>query len=69
LLFDGALEASADVFELSPVTSRHAARAALFSVHRCDPFDRILAAQAEIGGLTLATNDGPLADFGTRTVW
>lgn len=60
---------AAEGFKLLPVTGRHAARAGLLSAPHRDPFDRILAAQAEIEDLTLATNDGRLADFGTPTVW
>ena len=60
---------SAEGFKLLPVTGRHAARAGFFDAAHRDPFDRILAAQAEIEELTLATNDARFADFGTRTVW
>jgi PIN domain nuclease of toxin-antitoxin system len=60
---------AAEGFNLLPVTGRHAARAGFFNAAHRDPFDRILAAQAEIEELTLATNDGRFADFGTRTVW
>ena len=34
-----------------------------------DPFDRLLAAQAEIDGLILVTCDPAFATFGTRTLW
>ena len=60
---------AAEGFTLLPVTGRHAARAGFFSAAHRDPFDRILAAQAEIEELTLATNDRRFVDFGTRTVW
>jgi PIN domain nuclease of toxin-antitoxin system len=60
---------AAEGFKLLSVTGRHAARAGLLSALHRDPFDRILAAQAEIEELTLATNDGRFEDFGTRTVW
>ena len=60
---------AAEGFKLLPVTGRHAARAGFFSAQHRDPFDRILAAQAEIEDLTLASNDGRFAEFGTRTVW
>jgi PIN domain nuclease of toxin-antitoxin system len=56
-------------FELMSISTRHAARAGLFAAEHRDPFDRLLAAQAEIEELTLATNDGRFTDFGTRTVW
>jgi PIN domain nuclease of toxin-antitoxin system len=60
---------AAEGFKLLPVTGRHAARAGFFSAPHRDPFDRILAAQAEIEELTLATNDRRFPDFGTPTVW
>ena len=60
---------AAEGFELLPVTARHAARAGFINAAHRDPFDRILAAQTEIEELTLATNDGRFAEFGTRTVW
>jgi PIN domain nuclease of toxin-antitoxin system len=54
---------------LLPVTGTHAALAASYEVGHCDPFDRILAAQAEIEDLTLATQDRWFVKFGTRIVW
>ena len=36
--------------------------------HR-DPFDRLLAAQALIGGFTMITRDTAFAVFGCRVVW
>jgi len=52
-----------------PVSLAHALRAGLYpSAHR-DPFDRILAAQAEVEHLTLVTCDPAFALFGTRTLW
>ncbi|MEC5290249.1 type II toxin-antitoxin system VapC family toxin [Aurantimonas sp. C2-6-R+9] len=52
-----------------PIAARHAARAGLMDGAHRDPFDRILAAQAEIEDLVLATNDPRFTDFGTKTVW
>ncbi|MGH7499747.1 MAG: type II toxin-antitoxin system VapC family toxin [Gemmatimonadales bacterium] len=40
-----------------PVTFRHAQRVATLPPHHRDPFDRLLAAQAEVEGLTLVTRD------------
>jgi PIN domain nuclease of toxin-antitoxin system len=44
----------------------HASRNPL--AHR-DPFDRMLAAQAEIERLTLVTSDQAFAAFGVETLW
>lgn len=40
-----------------PVTFQHASRVAFLPLHHGDPFDRLLAAQAEVEGLTLVTSD------------
>lgn len=37
-------------------------------LHR-DPFDRILIAQALVGGLVLVTPDGPIRQYPVRTLW
>jgi PIN domain nuclease of toxin-antitoxin system len=55
--------------ELLPISGKHAARAGLYAIDHGDPFDRMLAAQAEIDDLFLATNDGRFSDFNTRVVW
>lgn len=34
-----------------------------------DPFDRLLVAQAQVEGLTLATRDESMAAYGVETVW
>jgi PIN domain nuclease of toxin-antitoxin system len=64
----GALIA-ANGFRHLDVSYLHALRAgALPAAHR-DPFDRMLAAQAEMEGLSLVTRDPAFAHFGTATVW
>lgn len=71
----GPLLAAFDEFVVSqrlallPITGKHAARAASYEVDHGDPFDRVLAAQAELEDLTLATSDGGFRKFGIRTVW
>lgn len=37
-------------------------------IHR-DPFDRMLIAQAIVGGLVLVTPDGPIWQYPARTLW
>lgn len=51
------------------VTFEHALRAgALPAAHR-DPFDRLIAAQAEIEGMTIVTLDTALRAFDVPTLW
>ena len=54
--------------ELS-VTWTHALRAGAWDVSHRDPFDRMLAAQASLDGLTLVTADAAFADFGISALW
>ncbi len=62
-------EIAAAGFRLLPISVDHVRRAGLMvSPHR-DPFDRLLAAQAEIEGLTLVTADAKLASLGAPTLW
>jgi PIN domain nuclease of toxin-antitoxin system len=57
--------ADQDFVEL-PVTIGHAhALGDLMPVHR-DPFDRMLAAQAKVEGLTLVTRDADMARYGVK---
>jgi PIN domain nuclease of toxin-antitoxin system len=59
----------ADGFENLAITHAHGLRAGGFSqVHR-DPFDRMLAAQAELERLVLLTADPALSTFPCRTLW
>lgn len=52
-----------------PITSSHAIRAGLMSVEHRDPFDRMLAAQAQIEGLHLVTRDPVFSVFDVEVVW
>ncbi|MGF7006944.1 type II toxin-antitoxin system VapC family toxin [Aminobacter sp. BE322] len=56
-------------FSLLAITARHATRAALYAAEHRDPFDRMLAAQAELEGLALATDDRHSPHFGITTIW
>jgi PIN domain nuclease of toxin-antitoxin system len=42
--------------------------AKLPDIHR-DPFDRLLVAQALVGGLVLLTPDDPIREYPVRTLW
>lgn len=45
-----------------------AAAASMAHAHR-DPFDRMLAAQSRLGGLTLVTRDAFFRDIGLEVLW
>ncbi len=56
-------------FEPLAITLAHAECAgALPGPHR-DPFDRMLAAQAQIEAIPIITNDRAIAGFGVRVLW
>lgn len=59
----------ADAFRHLSVTHRHALRAGSYPSEHGDPFDRMLAAQAELESLTLVTSDAAFHDFPVRTLW
>jgi PIN domain nuclease of toxin-antitoxin system len=56
-------------FDLLPVTFAHAERAGSWPHDHGDPFDRMLAAQASLEGLPIATSDPKIGAFGVTTVW
>jgi PIN domain nuclease of toxin-antitoxin system len=56
-------------FTLTILTTEHALRAGGYSSSHRDPFDRLLAAQAELDGLTLLTRDREFAEFPCETLW
>lgn len=60
---------SADGFTLLPISAMHALRAGSYPAEHRDPFDRMLAAQAELERLTLLSLDPALAQFGIATRW
>ena len=60
---------AAERFGLLPLTARHAARAGAYPAEHRDPFDRMLAAQAQVEELTLVSNDRRIAEFGVGVVW
>lgn len=59
----------ADGFRHLPVQWQHCLRAGGYDNTHRDPFDRMLAAQAELEGLTLLSCDTRLADLGARMRW
>ena len=52
-----------------PVTFAHGLRAGSYGSEHRDPFDRMLAAQAEMEGLILVTRDSFFAQFPVQTLW
>jgi PIN domain nuclease of toxin-antitoxin system len=56
-------------FEPLALTVEHARHAGLLAVRHRDPFDRMLAAQAEIEEIPLVTADAAFGQFNVRTLW
>ncbi|EHK55303.1 type II toxin-antitoxin system VapC family toxin [Allomesorhizobium alhagi] len=56
-------------FDLLPLSAMHAIRAGSYGPEHRDPFDRMLAAQAMVEGLTLVSNDRWLKGMGAEVVW
>ena len=52
-----------------PVNHAHARLAGTILNIHCDPFDRIIAAQSIIEGLTVVTTDRQIAALGATTIW
>ncbi|MCY3891029.1 MAG: type II toxin-antitoxin system VapC family toxin [bacterium] len=52
-----------------PVTYQHGLRAGSYPAEHRDPFDRILAAQAELESLVLVTKDAAFQEFPIRVLW
>ena len=59
----------ADGFEALPISLDHGLRAGGYSQPHRDPFDRMLAAQAELDRLVLLTADPHLSTFPCQTLW
>nr|WP_245415211.1 type II toxin-antitoxin system VapC family toxin [Hoeflea marina] len=51
------------------ISAAHAVLAGLMPGKHRDPFDRLLAAQAEIEGMVLVSNDPAFAAFSVQAVW
>lgn len=65
--FEDAL--NADGFVPLNIGMAHALHAGCYAIPHADPFDRLLAAQAELEGLTLLTRDPAFAAFPCATLW
>ena len=64
----GALIA-AQGFEPLDMTVNHAERAGMLPGDHRDPFDRMLAAQAQANNLTLVSNDAAFDGYGVTLLW
>ncbi len=58
-----------DGFELLPISAEHARLAGFLPGAHRDPFDRMLAAQAQIEQIPLVTADPAFKAFGTWVIW
>ena len=55
--------------EAVPIEHAHALRAGQYEIAHRDPFDRLLAAQAELDAIPLLTTDTAFAAFPITTIW
>jgi PIN domain nuclease of toxin-antitoxin system len=60
---------AADGFNHLAMNYLHALRAVGYTHEHRDPFDRMLAAQAELEGATLVSCDPVIAQMGVRLLW
>jgi PIN domain nuclease of toxin-antitoxin system len=66
---DGLVEALAAAgFTGLPITVAHASLAPALDPHHCDPFDRMLLAQARLEGLAIVTADAAFEPYGVELV-
>lgn len=58
-----------NMIQFLPIRVQHVTRIeSLPFIHR-DPFDRILAAQAVVEGLTVLSPDSRFSDYGAQRIW
>lgn len=60
---------AAEGFDLLALSAVHAIRAGSYAPEHRDPFDRMLAAQAVVEGLTLVSKDRGVRELGVEVVW
>ena len=56
-------------FSELPIDSSHAIRAGLLPRHHKDPFDRMLAAQAQVTGWPIISADAIFEAYGVQRIW
>ena len=59
----------ANGFHPLPLQLPHVARVAVLPFHHRDPFDRMLAAQALVEGLSLVSSDPVFRGYGVKRIW
>ena len=69
LLSIWAAKLAAEGFSELPIESAHAIRAGLLPRHHRDPFDRMLAAQAQVTGWPIISADRVFDYYGVRRIW
>ena len=69
LVGDFETEIAVEGFRLLPISVPHVRAAGLMQSPHRDPFDRLLAAQAQIEGVTLVTADPKLQQLVTGWLW
>jgi PIN domain nuclease of toxin-antitoxin system len=69
LLNDFEAAIAGPAFALVPISVDHVRTAGLLRAAHRDPFDRLLAAQATIEGLTLVTSDPKMTGLGAPVLW
>ncbi len=65
---DAVFDLSADGFRELPIRGIHARVAGELPPHHKDPFDRMIAAQAQVEELTLVTSDDVFRKYGVSTL-
>jgi PIN domain nuclease of toxin-antitoxin system len=65
---DSVFNLEADGFRELPIRGLHARAAGNLPDHHRDPFDRVIAAQSQIEGLTLVTSDPIFARYAVKTL-
>lgn len=55
--------------EALPLALNHVFAADNLPMHHCDPFDRMLVAQAQVERLPILTHDPQIRRYSTETVW
>lgn len=66
---DAVFDLSADGFRELPIRGIHARAAGELPPHHNDPFDRMIAAQAQVEDLILVTSDPIFTAYGVRTLY
>jgi PIN domain nuclease of toxin-antitoxin system len=69
LAADIAAALQAEAFEPLPISLEHARMAGFLPSPHRDPFDRMLAAQAQVEGIALVTADPVFRGLGVRVLW